>query len=372
MPSDNEFAMSLSNKQISLISRLLSGSLLLLLVVGMNSSLFAQSKTSKKRALNANGKKLVTPVTQKSIEKGLDWLAARQHKNGSFGAGSSFQQNVAITSLCGLSFLAEGSTPQRGKYARNVKLAVEFILSCCQANGYIISEKSKSHGPMYGHGFATMFLAEVHGMSNQKDKTVRENLSKAVKLIISTQNKKGGWRYEPEPKNEDLSVTVCQIMALRAARNCGISVPKETIDRSVKYVKACQIADGGFRYQLVRGAESRFPRSAAGVVALYSAGIYKGREIDRGLKYLIKQKPRGTLYLNWSHYHYGHYYAAQAMWHAGGDYWQKWYPAIRDELRGQQKTDGRWVSSLICDEYGTAMTLLVLQMPNNYLPIFQR
>ncbi len=345
-------------------------SLFLFLVVGITSATFAQSTSTKKRSRNANGKKLVTSATQTSINNGLEWLAKHQHKNGSFGSGTLFPQNVAVTSLCGMSFLSAGNTLQRGKYAKNVRMAVDYVLSRCQANGYIIDEESKSHGPMYGHGFATMFLAEVHGMTNRKNKVLRNKLSKAVKLIIASQNKKGGWRYDPEPKNEDISVTVCQIMALRAARNCGISVPKETIDRCTKYVKLCQTTDGGFRYQLARGAESMFPRSAAGLVALYSAGIYKGREIDRGLKYLVKNKPRG--YHLSSHYHYGHYYAAQAMWHAGGDYWQRWYPVIRDEMMKQQQADGRWISRTICDEYSTAMSLFVLQMPNGYLPILQR
>ena len=36
------------------------------------------------------------------------------------------------------------------------------------------------------------------------------------------------------------------------------------------------------------------------------------------------------------HYFYGHYYAVQAMWTAGGRYWSAWYPAVRDELVGRQ------------------------------------
>ena len=38
-----------------------------------------------------------------------------------------------------------------------------------------------------------------------------------------------------------------------------------------------------------------------------------------------------------SHYFYGHYYAVQAMWQAGSDYWDRWYPAIRDELLRSQR-----------------------------------
>jgi hypothetical protein len=122
---------------------------------------------------------------------------------------------------------------------------------------------------------------------------------------------------------------------------------------------------------MVQGGQSAFPRSAAGIVALYSAGIYEGPEIDKGLRYLMESLPRGGVFNRESHYFYGHYYAVQAMWHAGGEYWSRWYPSIRDELLARQRDDGSWIDS-ICQEYGTAMACIVMQIPNNYLPIFQR
>jgi hypothetical protein len=222
---------------------------------------------------------------------------------------------------------------------------------------------------MYGHGFATLFLAEIYGTTNKEE--VRPALERAVKLIINTQNEEGGWRYDPKPKDADISVTVCQIMALRAARNAGIYVPKSTVDKTVDYVKQCQNPDGGFRYQLVGRPESLFPRSAAALVALYSAGIYEGREIERGLAYVMRHVPQGGFFRE-SHYFYGHYYAVQAAWHAGGEQWTRWYPGIRNELLLRQLPDGSWPDHTACSEYGTAMACLVLQMPNNYLPIFQR
>ena len=72
---------------------------------------------------------------------------------------------------------------------------------------------------MYDHGFATLFLAEVYGMT--RTPKLRNSLERAVRLIINAQNKEGGWRYEPDSKDADLSVTVCQVMALRAARNAA-------------------------------------------------------------------------------------------------------------------------------------------------------
>jgi hypothetical protein len=162
-------------------------------------------------------------------------------------------------------------------------------------------------------------------------------------------------------------------MALRAARNAGLVVPTDTVNRCTEYVKKSQNADGGFRYMLQQ-QESLFPRSAAGVVALYSAGIYEGREVDRGPKYLDQFLPRaggiGAASQD-GHFFYGHYYAVQAMWQAEGERWARWYPAIRDLLVSRQQADGSW-SDPVCAEYGTAMATIILQMPDNSVPIFQK
>ncbi len=72
------------------------------------------------------------------------------------------------------------------------------------------------------------------------------------------------------------------------------------------------------------------------------------------------------------HYFYGHYYAAQAMWTAGGKYWQEWFPAIREDLLRRVRTNGSWLDPMVCTDYGTAMACIILQIPNNYLPIMQK
>ncbi len=311
---------------------------------------------------------MITPAAERSIEQGITWLVARQHDDGSFGSGA-YRGNVAVTALCGMSLLAGGSTPGRGPYGEQVNRCVDYLLANTEQSGYIKAPGAASHGPMYGHGFATLFLAECYGMSRRPK--LREKLAAAVKLIVNTQNKQGGWRYQPRRADADISVTVCEVMALRAARNTGIFVPNEVVDRSIDYVKQSQNADGGFMYMLP-GGESAFPRSAAGVVALYSAGVYEGAEIQKGLRYLMQFKPEQGRARHETYYYYGQYYAVQAMWTAGGDYWSRWYPAVRDELISRQRKDGSWPSTTVCPEYATAMACIVLQLPENHLPIFQR
>ncbi len=310
---------------------------------------------------------MVTPRTQNAIEEGLKWLATQQRPDGSFGSGS-YKGNIAVTSLAGLAFMAHGSSPDRGPYGPEVRKALNYVLANTAASGFISVNAASTHGPMYSHGFGTLFLAEAYGMTGAPE--LREKLKKAVRLIISTQNEEGGWRYQPRPDDADLSVTICQINALRAARNAGLFVPNETVERCIDYVKQTQNADGGFRYQLRPGA-SAFPRSAAGVVALQSVGIYDGDEINRAVGYLKRFLRGASLNNKFSHYFYGHYYAMQAIWIRGGEDWELWYPTVRDEMLRMQKSNGSW-DDTICDEYGTSMALIILQMPNNILPIFQR
>lgn len=328
----------------------------------------------------AAAKDMITPEAQRVIDRGLEYLARSQGEDGSWGDRPLYAGNVAIVGLGGLAFLAGGHQPGRGRYGKHVVKALQYVLGKEQASphGFLHHAFGQQHGPMYGHGFATMFLAESHGTVTDRDlrRRVRETLGRAVKVIVDSQNKEGGWRYQPQPDQADMSVTVCQIMALRAARNAGVEVPKSTVDRCVEYVRACQNTDGGFRY-FKQGGKSEFARSAAGVAALYSAGVYQDRAVERGLKYLMQFKPGGQSFGRREgeiYYYYGHYYAAQVMWTAGGHWWADWFPAIREELiqRNRYRGDGSWLDPMIGSDYATAMACVILQIPNNYLPIMQK
>jgi hypothetical protein len=342
----------------------------------IDSSVLAQqpAKTAREVAASAAASKagpsaaeLMAPARE-PVAKALKFLASRQQDDGAF-ATSGYGRNAAVVGLAGMAWLASGSTPGRGPYGENVGRVSDFLLDHCEPSGFIGVEGAMSHGPMYEHGFATLFLSEVYGMSPRDD--LRDKLARAIDLIVRTQNAEGGWRYQPRREDADISVTICQVMALRAARNAGIKVPNETIDKCIDYVKRSQNPDGGFRYMLPPG-ESAFPRSAAGVVALYSAGIYEGREVERGLGYLDQFLPRdGGAQSQDGHFFYGHYYAVQAMWQADGERWARWYPAIRDLLIKRQSPEGSWVDP-VGSEYGTAMAAIILQMPDNSVPIFQR
>jgi hypothetical protein len=319
----------------------------------------------------------MTPALHASVERGLEWLAANQNADGSWDSGR-WRGNVGIVSIACLAFMSDGHLPGRGVYGENVRKGLEFILSRVTDTGFIASEMP-THGPMYEHGFASLFLGEIYGMTAGGPDTalsarVRDALVRSIRVIVQSQNDEGGWRYNPVPYDADLSVTICQIMALRSARNAGIDIPREPIDKAVEYVRRAQNPDGGFMYQL-SGGRSLWPRSAAGVASLYYAGIYEDNAIDSGIDYIMNTALPGVNRAPDSHFFYGHYYAAQAMYLAGGRSWAVWWPAVREDLLSRQSRndgEGFWVDTSNGPVYATAMALVVLQMPKRYLPIFQK
>jgi hypothetical protein len=332
------------------------------------------------------GADFITAETQTAIDRGLAHLAQAQGADGSFGDRGGGTVS-GITGLCGLALLGAGNQPGRGKYGKHVSRTVDYVLSLGggREDGYLTTGFGGfglQPSAMYSHGFAGLFLAEVCGMipDAARQKRVREKLERATDFAVRAQGRDGGWRYDPHPTDSDVSVTVAIMMALRAARNAGVFVRKTTIRRGAEFIRLCQANEGGFSY-FKRQGYAAFARSAAAVVGLYSASIpedeeVNARAIDRGLGYLRQYVPTRQFTqreVPANHYYYGQYYAALAMWSAGGDYWRAWFPAIRDELLNRARVNGgSWTDAIHGSAYATAMSLIILQLPNNYLPILQK
>jgi len=313
-----------------------------------------------------------------AVDRGLTWLASRQQPNGAWINRVGYKlyddyfgeenESVDVTAVSCMALVSAGSVPGRGRYGRNVALGLQWLLSKVRdEDGYITHAGSR----MYSHAFATLFLAEIYGMTRQAE--IKPKLKRAVDLIVNSQNREGGWRYQPIPVDADLSVTVSTLQALRAARNVGIAVPLDTIHRATRYVARCATRRG-FSYQSVNeygmnDTRTSFALTACGVVSLFSAGLYDTREVREAIRVLPQH--RHTLIPGRLHYYYGHYYAAQAMYLAGADEWARYYPGVKEEILRMQLRDGHWEDD-VGRTYATAMACVVLQMPCEYLPIFQK
>jgi len=272
-----------------------------------------------------------------------------------------------VCALAGTAFLSYRG--MSGPYRRQIKECIRYLTGRAQEDGFIVEDDVRTHAPLYGHGFATLFLGQVYGES--ADPAVRDCLKAATEQILNSQDEQGAWCYTSDPKDADVSITTCEMMALFSARQAGIGVPRASIDKSVEFLRRCQNPDGGFRYRLTDPPDSLFPRSAAAVVALTCAGLQYDETVRRGRDYL--QTPHAPLELSpgqLAEYHYyGQFYAAHAAWQAGKEEWDRWYPMARDKMLQRQSSTGAWQDPNIGDEYATAMALIVLQFPYGNVPL---
>ena len=299
--------------------------------------------------------------TRKAIDNALSFLAKEQERNGSWG-----RQNTAVTAFAIMAFLANGHVPDQGPYGAEVSRGVKFLTTVARDDGYLAGAGG---GNMYSHGMATLCLSQVFGMTNNDE--VRSVLKRAVDLIVRCQNREGGWRYEPVPRDADISATIMQMMALRGAKDSGLNVPDVTIKRAVAYINRCQASNGGYRYQPF-GGEAGYARTAAGVCVLQLAGEYDAKPIQRAADWM------DTHPFDPNHFWYGHYYAVHAYHQLGGKRWERYYNRMRTQLLATQARSGEWdrpseggagAGRVI---YQTAIGVLVLSVPADLLPIYQR
>ncbi len=311
-----------------------------------------------------------------SVDRGLAYLAKSQLPDGSFPG--EMHKNTAITSLCVMAFLARGYAPELAPYGEVIDKGIDFVLSSQSPDGSLVGNGG---GQMYSHNISTLMLSEVSGMVNpDRQKKVDEALGKALRIILDAQKvqkqdaHRGGWRYERNSNDSDLSHSGWALMALRSARNNGAPVPKEAIDDAVRFILKCRMPDGGFGYQPGNGAS--ITQTGVALLCLELCG-HHGEDASVKAGEFIS----GRYDLNKTHeipfFYYAHYYLAQGMFQLGEEKWDKFAPKIYGTLLKLQKEDGSWPNVSQQENqpgpcYATAMAVLALSVTYHQLPIYQR
>ena len=323
-----------------------------------------------------------------SLDRALAYLAKEQQSDGAWSrdGGRSGQRNVTgITSLALMAFLAKGHTPGVGPYGEVLNKGIDFILQSQQSNGMLVRGDS-GHGPMYSHSISTLMLSEVSGMVDaQRQAKIDVVLPKALKAILSAQQQKkdersaGGWRYQINSSDSDISCTGWAIMALRSARNNGATVPKDAIDRGLAYIMKCNDRSGsggfvgGFAYQ--PGGAAGWGRTGTALLCLELCGRHRDRYAVAAGEWIIRHLPRRVG--DGEHFSYAMYYCAQGTFQLGNDYWDRFAAQMYDIMLKAQDTDGSWpVSGENEGEggryYTTSMAVLAMSVSYRQLPIYQR
>ncbi len=286
-----------------------------------------------------------------ALARGTQYLVATQDP-ATGGIHNNMRHETAMTSLAVLAMAACGNQPAdpttEGKAMRK---ALDYVLrpEAQEQDGYF---GQLDGSRMYGHGITTLMLSEMLGMGADaaQDKVIREKCRLAIDLILRSQkvaksdNNRGGWRYSPDSGDSDMSVTVWQTMALRAAKNAGFDVPKEAIEDAVGYIRRLYQPDtdrqgggktGGFGYQ-TKGRENS--TTAEGLLAMQVCGQYDTEEVkgssDRLLREGLRQGERWFFYTT--------YYYAQGMYQRGGRHAEEAQHVVPELLLPLQSREGWW------------------------------
>lgn len=350
--------------------------------------------------------------SERAVELSLQWLAAHQHPKGYWSPiestlgrepeqlkgltvedrhereRSGLNADTGLTALAVLAFLGKGYTHEDNAFADNVDRGLRWLVAQQDSQGFLGGGANK-YARMYCHGMATIALGEAYGMT--KDRTLREPLVRAVQYILALQYPDGSWRYsdwrllKAEQRQGDMSMFGWQLMALKSAKTAGLDVPEESFQKAIKFLiamgdntksRGLSQSGGLASYRMGQGEQVKPSMTAESLFCKQMLGI---RRTNRGsleaVEYLQKNLParsRQDLYY-W-------YYGTLAMYHHGGEAWQHWNQALRDNLVADQRTDGdfagSWNPRSPWGDYGgrvfsTAVSTLCLEVYYRFLPLYQ-
>lgn len=307
------------------------------------------------------------------VDKGLAWVAGTQSRLGHWTANDG-RYPEAMTALAGMALVAEGSTTTQGKYSPNIRRAVDYLVSRSRANG-LIGDPQRDDRYTYGHGYSMLFLSQILGEEEdlERREVLIDVLARAVVFTGQAQTSAGGWGYMSAKDGNDFdegSTTITQVQGLRGCRNAGIAVPKEIIDRAVKYIQDCTLPDGGVQYSS-KGGGGRPAISAAAIACLFNAGEYDSDYVPRLLRY-CRENLDDIQNEGFGHWHYAHYYYAQVCYREGDEVWRVYRDKIFPRLLVEASPNGSWNQGYIGPIYTSAVNLTILQLEKGTLPIYQR
>lgn len=318
----------------------------------------------------------VPPEVETIYARGLSWLVENQTEKGNW-EGFRSGHGGGDTGICGMAlmaFLASGEDPNFGRYRDNIQRVVRYLIRTQnQTTGYL-------PGSMYQHGFAMLGLSEAYGAVDEellwdtsddgKQRTLGEALELAVRCAVTAQKKNrwGGWRYTPDSNDADTSVSGAVLMGLLAARNAGIRVPDDCIDKALGYFQKMTSKQGGVGYSGGVGGLG----GSRNLQAISALVLSIGRRKDlKEYEAVSKQVVNNIEHTEGGYPFYFRYYMAQALFQADFEGWEKWNEKTIRQLKAMQNADGSFRSSH-GEAYGTAMSMLALALNYRFLPIYER
>ncbi len=323
-----------------------------------------------------------------AVDKAIAYLITQQRDDGAILDKS---HDTTMTALSIMAMASVGIQPVENRSeGQAMARALQFVLreDRVEKNGYF---GNRDGSRMYGHGIITLMLTEMLGMGANvaEDRLIHDRCQAAIGVILASQKTakpthcRGGWRYTPESRDADLSVSIWQLMALRSAKNDGLQVPASAIEDAVEYLKRSYASPldhnglpdkkaSGFCYEPHQNNPT-FTMTAAGLLAMQVCGEYESPLVAGAADWLLEHPPR------WNERYccYGTYYYAQGMYQRGGEHAQTARQLVQEMLIEKQAANGSWTAGNGSEKghgavYATSMAILSLSVKYHYLPIYQK
>ncbi|MFM9059167.1 MAG: prenyltransferase/squalene oxidase repeat-containing protein [Planctomycetaceae bacterium] len=318
-------------------------------------------------------------------DAGVRYLLKTQDASGGWKDG---QAGPGVTGMGVMVFLASGEDPNYGPYREPIRKALRSMIVAQDPNTGFLGGNG-GHESMYQHGFAMLSLAEAYGAVDDRglwgaadsaQRSRQRSLGQALELAVrcavtsAKQNPVGAWRYGPDAKDADTSVSGAVMMGLLAARNAGIEVPDETMAKACKYFLSMIGPNGQAGYSGGPGGGSDAVTSIA-VLVLSIARQKDAPQLKKAVQYLKSRSRDGQSPME-SYPSYTRYYRAQALFQVDVEAWEKWNMGLVRELKALQGKDGSFSGFASRGGFGgtvdTSLALLALAVNFKFMPIYER
>ncbi|WP_435020071.1 prenyltransferase/squalene oxidase repeat-containing protein [Tundrisphaera sp. TA3] len=322
------------------------------------------------QAIELKTGEVVPRDVREMYDRGLQFLANSQTEQGGWAGGG--EQGAGVTGMAIMALLASGEDPNFGLYSNHIRKALRSLISAQDGSTGFFG------GSMYHHGFAMLALAEAYGAVDERDlwpdgkgpRSIGQALELAVRSAITSQkrNPTGAWRYSPSGMDADTSVSGAVLVGLLAARNAGIEVPDEAIDKAVAYFKSMTSGAGEVAYTGgLGGFGESVARSSIATLAYAVARRKDLPEFKATLEYLRQRIDQP----NHNYLEYTRYYEAQALFQGDLDAWGRWNKLTVRQLKESQLPDGSFKGQF-GPTIATSLSLLSLALNYRFLPIYER
>ena len=346
-------------------------------------------------------------ISEKAVTDGLDWLVRHQAADGSwsnknlgpgaetlcnraepcFGTGEACE--MAHSGLALLALQAGGHYYfNRQTHSDEVRKGLDWMVSHQRPDGGLVGSLSQGNNfhqtYMYEHGIAAFALADAcaaaAALGEPRHERYYNAMEKAVEFIYRHQHNDGGWRYTPHPNAaSDTSVTGWPVLALKSAKEAGVPLRDDMVEKVRAYFRAREAGrDGRTGYD---SPHSYHTHATTGVGMLARQFLLKEPDaplIRDAADYLAKAaettwKDRSPAGQNRDYYMW--YNCTLGMFQAGGENWKRWNSVVRDTIVNLQRhggcPSGSWDPS---DRWGgrggriysTALAILTLEVYYRY------